>query len=198
MRGLSVWQRASDTELSTEAHHRARDQVERTFMLQSHPCPDQTMSFKSHRETLLPLGTQDQSRLLSEVSHRAGSKSCSFNTEAQTEKLLLPWLASKGRKRKNPGESVRAFSWNQPSETLLPLGPTSDLPGPQLQPQTSDPKGASPFSPPSITLTSEWSKVQCCCFFLALTVTRWYEVDYFPKTQTSKCYWLRNKCYLIT
>lgn len=135
--------------LSTEAHHRARNWVERTFQLQSHSCPDQTMSLKSHRENLLPLGTKDQSWFLSEVSHRAGSKSCSFNTEAQIEELLLP---SKGRKRKNPGESVRAFSSNQPSETPLPPGPTSDLclvhsSSPRHQTQKGPPLSLLPASP---------------------------------------------------
>lgn len=84
--------------------------------------------------------------------HRAGSKSCSFNTEAQSEKLLLPWLASKGRKRKNPGESVRAFSSNQPSETLLPPGRTSDLclvhsSSPSHQTQKGPPLSLLPASP---------------------------------------------------
>lgn len=187
---------ASDTVLSTEAHHRARNWVERTFQLQSHSCPDQTMSLKSHRENLLPLGTKDQSWFLSEVSHRAGSKSCSFNTEAQIEELLLP---SKGRKRKNPGESVRAFSSNQPSETPLPPGPTSDLclvhsSSPRHQTQKGPPLSLLPASP----LPQNDQRYNAAAFSWHSTVTWWHEVDNFPKTQTSKCNQLRNKCYLIT
>lgn len=159
----------SDTVLSTETHRKpfsgAHPQSKipggKEFwasVTSMHPCPNQPPH--SLREgTLLPLGIKGPSWFLSELSRRAGSKSCSFDTEAQTEKLLLPWLVSKGRKRKNPGESVIAFTPNLPSETLLPPGPISNLYLAHVSNIRHQTQKGPPPCPRSVTLTSEWQNL---------------------------------------